>query len=180
MITNRAVLRLVLFSTLCVGSIENAQARSALSSAHEVRLGQCIREAAAGRTWLERTLWGLRDQEAGWIGAEVLNANGTHDLGPLQINSSWVPKLAALVDRQAGLVRAWLIDDPCFNVQAARWIFLSGLNATGNYWRAVGIYHSPTAWRQRRYALAVAGHLRRRFGPNAFRAEQPGPLEHRF
>src|SRR3546814_1111610 len=84
--------------------------------------------ASADRSWLEKTLWGLRDQEAGWIGAEVLNTNGSHDMGPLQVNSFWVPRLAALTGRSVQDIRFWLINDPCFNVQAARWIFLSGLS----------------------------------------------------
>lgn len=143
------------------------------TAAGEREISRCIQFASAGRSWLEKTLWGLRDQEAGWVGAEVPNSNGSHDLGPLQVNSSWVPRLATLTQRSPTQVRAWLINDPCFNVQAARWIFLSGLAVTGDFWRAVGAYHSPTVWRQRRYAVAVAGHLRRRFGPNTFRAVEP-------
>ncbi len=113
-------------------------------------------------------MWGLRDQEGGWIGAEVPNSDGSHDLGPLQVNSWWVEKLAAATARPARQVRWWLIHDACFNVAAARWIFLSGLRATGDYWKAVGVYHSPTPWRQRWYADAVAGKLRRRYGKDVF------------
>jgi hypothetical protein len=134
----------------------------------EARVAQCIREAAGGKHWLERTLWGLRDQEGGWIGAEVRNTNGSHDLGPLQVNSWWVPRIAALVGRPAGDVRVWLKSDPCFNVGAARWIFLSALQTTGDFWRAVGVYHSPTSWRQRHYTWSVARHMQRRFGGNVF------------
>lgn len=130
----------------------------------EREIARCVHEAARGRVWLERTLWGLRDQEAGWIGAEVHNANGTHDLGPLQINSWWVPRMAQLLKRSPGEVRHWLRYDPCFNAGAARWIFLSGLVATGDYWKAVGVYHSPTESRQQRYALKVAAHMKARFG----------------
>lgn len=158
-----AALALVAFT-----SLGTARAGSALSAEHQARVDHCIREAAAGRAWLERTLWGLRDQEAGWIGAEVANTNGTHDLGPLQVNSSWIPKLSALVDRHPTLVRKWLIHDPCFNVQAARWIFLSGLRVTGDYWKAVGVYHSPTPERQQRYRKSVAQRLISRFGGSVF------------
>ncbi len=150
-----------------------ADSRPVRSATGEREIARCIQFASAGRSWLEKTLWGLRDQEAGWIGAEVPNSNGSHDLGPLQVNSFWVPRLATLSQRSPAQVRAWLINDPCFNVQAARWIFMSGLAVTGDFWRAVGAYHSPTTWRQRRYALAVAGHLRRRYGPNTFRAVEP-------
>lgn len=139
----------------------------------ELRIAQCIREAGGGHAWLERTLWGLRDQEAGWIGAEVLNTNGSHDLGPLQINTAWVPRIAAMVGRSQGDVRYWLTHDACFNAGAARWIFVSALRSTGDFWKAVGVYHSPTAWRQRKYALSVAQHLQRRFGQGVFTAADP-------
>jgi hypothetical protein len=139
----------------------NAAARSL--SADDARIARCIKEAARGRPWLEQTLWGLRDQEAGWLGAEIANSNGTHDLGPLQINSWWVPRFARMLGREEAHIRRWLRYDPCFNAEAARWIFLAALEQTGDYWKAVGVYHSPTPWRQRRYALLVAGHMRERF-----------------
>jgi len=131
-------------------------------------IARCIRVAAQGHAWLEKTLWGLREQAAGWLGAEVANSNGTHDLGPLQINSSWVPRIARLVGRPEHYVRYWLRHDACFNADAARWIFLSGFHRTGDYWTAIGIYHSPTAWRQRAYAAKVANHMRTRFGSDVF------------
>lgn len=132
------------------------------------RIALCIRSSSQGVDWLERTLWGLRDQEGGSIGSEVPNTNGTHDLGPLQINSWWIPRIASEIDRPRDQVRAWLRYDPCFNVAVAKWIFLASLKQTRSYWLAVGHYHSPTAWRQRRYALSVSGHLRRRYGQHIF------------
>lgn len=129
----------------------------------EQAIAQCIRQAAQGRPWLEKTLWGLRDQEAGWIGAEVPNADGSHDLGPLQINSWWVPRIAARISRPEANVRHWLKFDPCFNAEDARWIFLVGLSPSGDYWKAVGLYHSPVEWRQQRYANFVAKRIARRF-----------------
>ena len=141
-------------------------------AAQEPTIAMCIKRAALGRGWLEKTLWGLRDQEAGWIGAEVPNTNGSHDLGPLQINSWWVPRIAALVGRPERHVRYWLRYDACFNAEAARWVFLSALRTTGNYWTAVGVYHSPTASRQRRYTAAVASLLVRRFGDDVFETQR--------
>jgi hypothetical protein len=138
------------------------------TKAAEARISECIRQASAGHPWLEKTLWGLRDQEGGWIGAQVHNTNGSYDLGPLQINTWWVPKIALLVGRSQADVRGWLMSDPCFNAGAARWIFLSALKTTGDFWKAVGVYHSPTAWRQRRYAQNVAQHMQRRFGSTLF------------
>lgn len=138
------------------------------SSDDERIIAACIQQASLGRPWLEKTLWGLRDQEAGWIGAEIHNSDGSSDLGPLQINSWWIPHIAAHVGQSEIKVRQWLRFDACFNAEAARWIFLSGLRSTKDYWDAVGIYHSPTTWRQRVYAHSVARRLTARFGRQIF------------
>jgi len=142
-----------------------SEARCAVgSAAAEAQIARCIQRAASGRAWLEKTLWGLRDQEAGWVGARVRNRNGTHDLGPLQVNSEWVARIAQLTKRQPTQVRYQLTYDACFNVDAARWIFLTALAKTENYWKAIGVYHSPTSWRQQRYIYGVVRKLERRFG----------------
>lgn len=141
-------------------------------AAQERIVAGCIRNAADGRTWLEKTLWGLRDQEGGWIGAEIANSDGSHDLGPLQVNSRWVGRIAKLTGRQPADIRWWLTHDACFNVDTARWIFLSGVSVTRDYWQAVGVYHSPTGWRQRRYARSVASKLRMRFGAAIFHSRE--------
>lgn len=152
-------------------SAGSAQSKVALrTDAGEVEIKTCIRRAAMGRSWLEKTLWGLRDQEAGWIGAQIPNRNGTRDLGPLQVNSWWVARIALRVRREPADVRYWLTHDACFNVEAARWIFLTALASTGDYWSAVGIYHSPTKWRSQRYAAGVAARLKARFGPRIFQS----------
>jgi len=162
------ILRLVCTAVIS-GALYSNPAFSKSPDDGELRIAACILQASLGQPWLEKTLWGLRDQEAGWIGAEVRNSNGSHDLGPLQINSWWTPRIAALVGRSPVQVRHWLRFDPCFNAEAARWIFLSALRSTGNYWKAIGVYHSPTTWRQGRYLNSVAGHMRTRYGDAVFR-----------
>jgi len=172
----RPLVPIIGFAVLACATLPaSALAASSRSPEGEERVAQCIRLAAGGRGWLEKTLWGLRDKEGGWLGAEVLNSNGSHDLGPLQVNSFWVPRLAALTGKPASQVRNWLTNDACFNVQAARWIFLSGLSITRDYWKAVGVYHSPTGWRQRRYIESVSQHLERRFGRDVFSANRGSP-----
>jgi hypothetical protein len=154
-----------------VMSAPSTQAASRSAQLDEREISRCIRRAAKGEAWLEKTLWGLRDQEGGWLGAQILNSNGSHDLGPLQINSWWVGKIADRMGRDRDHVRSWLTYDACFNVEAARWIFLSALASTGNYWRAIGLYHSPTGWRQRRYSRQVAAKIAGRFGSGLERSE---------
>lgn len=160
--------RLAALMVLFIWQSEGLAATSGHDAADERRVAHCIRQAAGGQKWLEVTLWGLRDQEGGWIGAAVPNRNGSHDLGPLQINSWWVPKIAETLDRSPEDVRRWLRYDPCFNANAARWIFVAALASTGSFWKAVGVYHSPSSDRQKRYARRVAEHLERRFGERIF------------
>ena len=150
-------------------------ALAAATPAGAVTVGDCIRSTAGQHVWLETTLWGLYDQEGGWVGAEIANRNGTHDLGPLQINSAWVLVVADRLRRDPADVRHWLRDDACFNVGVAAWLFLSIYRQTNDYWRAVGAYHSPTAWRQRQYANDVVLRLRRRFGAGIFQSRPPSP-----
>ncbi|MFZ2994584.1 lytic transglycosylase domain-containing protein [Sphingobium sp.] len=159
---------IALLAMLMLTQSSPAQARSKLPALHEMTIGKCIRQAAAGHEWLERTLWGLRDQEGGWIGAEILNTDGSYDLGPMQVNSWWVGRISKILRHSGSDVRHWLIHDACFNVRAARWIFLSALAVTGDYWQAVGAYHSPTKLRQQRYRANVAEKLIKRFGSDLF------------
>lgn len=168
----RAVLATLMFA-FPVHSLEARTTRQ--NTIDEQIVATCIARSAAGRNWLAKTLWGLRDQEGGWIGAEVANSDGSHDLGPLQVNSWWIPRLATITGRSERHVRHWLKQDACFNVEAARWIFLSGLATTRDYWKAIGVYHSPTGWRQQRYTSSVLVHLRRRFGASLFARPSKGP-----
>lgn len=160
--------RIAALMALIIWQSDGLAATPTHDAADERRIAQCIRHAAGGQKWLEATLWGLRDHEGGWIGAAVPNRNGSQDLGPFQINSWWVPKIAATLDRSPEEVRHWLRYDPCFNAHAARWIFVAALASTGSYWKAVGVYHSPSSNRQKRYAASVADHLTRRFGQAIF------------
>jgi hypothetical protein len=159
-------------AAICLAALfaQPVQARPQASAlpAEERQVAACIERTAKGRPWLARTLWGLRDQERGWIGAAVRNSNGTEDLGPLQVNSWWASRIAAVINRDPAQVRRWLRDDACFNVDSARWIFLSALGVTKDYWKAVGLYHSPIGWRQNGYAIAVSAKLSARFGTSIF------------
>jgi len=103
------------------------------------------------------------------------NTNGTLDLGLMQINTTWLPKLA-----RAGISREQLMD-PCTNIIVGAWVLHDAVSRHGLSWKAVGVYHSPTPWRQRDYALKVARHLLREPGislntvADEPRAQHPAP-----
>lgn len=132
-----------------------AGARVRETAAEQRLIARCIHQSARGKPWLEKTLLALRHQEGGWIGAEVRNHDGSYDLGPMQINSWWVPRFAKLVSQPLPAVKKWLRQDACFNVEAARWILLTELTRSGDYWEMIGRYHSPRASRRLRYVAAI-------------------------
>lgn len=92
-----------------------------------------------------RVLPSIQAVEAGRPGIVSFNTNGTGDLGVMQVNSRWVPRLAASWDLTPHEVADRLIHDPCFNVVSAGAIMRIYLDETrGDVVRAVGYYHSHT------------------------------------
>ncbi len=77
------------------------------------------------------------------------NANGTRDIGLMQINSSWLPQLRRWSVSEQAL---W---DPCVNTLVAAWLLSENFKRWGHTYRALGAYHSPDAARQLRYAKRV-------------------------
>lgn len=116
----------------------------------------CVQEAAARYGVDVRLVEAILHVEGGRVGLRKANANGTHDLGPMQINTSWLPQLRAL-----GVEESHLLRDYCSNVAVGTWILARELKAgnaspnTPGYWQSVGRYHSRTPARNARYAVKV-------------------------
>lgn len=101
--------------------------------------------------------------EGGRPGLRKYNTNGSYDMGPMQVNSSWLPEL-----RQRGISEYDVTNDYCTNILVGAWILgreLKRVNAplnTPEFWQAVGNYNSHTphfnahyavrVWRQAKYA----------------------------
>jgi soluble lytic murein transglycosylase-like protein len=77
------------------------------------------------------------------------NANGTIDVGSLQINSIHFAKLAGYGIRPTALY------DECVNVYVAAWLLKQKMIKYGNTWQAVGAYHSETPDKRDSYARAI-------------------------
>ena len=87
---------------------------------------------------------GIWQVEGGKVGMESPNTNGTHDLGPMQINTIWIPELAEKWGVGEDTARRWIRDDPCTNMGVAAWIFRSHYNETGSLAKSIQYYHSRT------------------------------------
>lgn len=108
-------------------------------------LAACIFLAAQTYSVPPAILVGIYQVEGGKIGQEVgPNDNGTYDLGPMQINTTWLPELADEWGVSSSTAKKWVRDDACTNVGVAAWILRRHLNETGSLSSAIAHYHSRT------------------------------------
>lgn len=102
----------------------------------------------------------ILDLEGGRAGQAVANTNGTHDLGPMQINTWWLPQLKA----KFGLTRSDVRDKPCINVYVGAWILAQTTRESGSLVDGIARYHSPTTRHQHAYLRRAVGILEQRVG----------------
>jgi hypothetical protein len=92
-----------------------------------------------------RALVAIQSVEGGQVHMASRNADGSEDLGPMQVNTQWLERLAVRSGLDARQVRVRLMDDPCFNIDAAGFILRLELDAAhGDLLTAIGHYHSHT------------------------------------
>lgn len=102
----------------------------------------CLVRAARLERVPLRALEGILAVEGGAVGLVRRDPNGTIDMGPMQINSLWLPRL-----RPEGYGVRTLVWNGCANVLAGAWILArdwwkADREGSGAIWDAVGIYHS--------------------------------------
>ena len=93
------------------------------------------------------------------------DADGSDDLGVMQVNTQWLLPLARVSRLPTEEVRRRLVVDPCFNIAAAGLIMRLYLNeAHGDLMVAVGDYHSHTPDLNLQYQSKVLESATRLFG----------------
>lgn len=108
-------------------------------------LAACLLLAAQTYSVPPAVLLGIYQVEGGTVGKEVgPNDNGSYDIGPMQINTIWLPELAGHWGVSQATARKWLRDDPCTNVGVAAWILRSNMDNTDDLATAIAYYHSRT------------------------------------
>lgn len=122
----------------------------------------CLMVAANTYSIPPQVLVGILHVEGGRIGQQVANKNGTHDLGPMQINTIWVPQLAKHWGVSHETAKTWLRDDGCTNVNVAAWILRGHLDETRSLAKAVAHYHSRTPSIGARYKRKVVDVMRKK------------------
>ncbi|KVK87714.1 lytic transglycosylase [Burkholderia ubonensis] len=110
----------------------------------------CIDDAAMYHQLNPRLLRAIAQHESGMRPDAInRNSNGSEDVGLMQINSSWLPKLA-----QYGIRREHLFNG-CVSAYVGAWILASNIKQFGPNWKAVGAYNAATPSKQLVYASAI-------------------------
>ncbi len=116
----------------------------------------CMLAVAAFNGLPPRVLPSIQAVEGGTVGSVHANANGSQDLGLMQVNTVWLTPLARFTGQSEDAIRSRLARDPCFNIAAAGAILRADLNAEAqDLMRAVGDYHSRTPPLNQSYQLRV-------------------------
>jgi hypothetical protein len=131
----------------------------------------CMALVARVYTLPPRVLPSIHAIEGGQVGTVHINQDGSEDLGVMQVNTRWIMPLARYTGLGAEIVRARLINEPCFNIAAAGAILRAYLDEErGDLMQAIGDYHSHTPVLNQAYQLQVKGAAFELFvGPRAGR-----------
>lgn len=119
--------------------------------------GACLDMAAQHYNIRKDVLSAVLAVEGGSTGMKKRNSNGSYDMGPMQINSIWLPEL-----KRRGISEHAVTHDYCTNILVGAWILAGELQRNGaprvntaEYWHAVGSYNSRTPYFNSRYAVRV-------------------------
>ena len=119
-------------------------------------LAACLLAAAHTYQVPPAVMIGIMQVEGGRVGQAVgPNTNGTYDLGPMQVNTRWLPELAKLWHVTPAMAKTWVRDDGCVNVNVAAWILKQKIANAGSLYVGIAHYHSATPGEGQRYASKV-------------------------
>lgn len=128
----------------------------------EVRTRDCLLAAAEAHRLPPAMLMILLKVEGGRLGHVSQNNNDTVDIGPMQVNTIWVTKIAARWRTTPAAAYLSLRDNLCANLEGGAWILARALaEAKGDFWGGVAIYHSHKPEHQGRYLRLVLAATRR-------------------
>jgi hypothetical protein len=113
----------------------------------------CVQQAAATYGIPEALILAVLKTEGGRPGLARRNRDGSHDLGPMQVNTRWV--------RREGLNARDLRDHGCYNLHVGAAILARELRAAPDLATGVGNYHSRTPRHHRRYQRLIVRSLKR-------------------
>ena len=125
-----------------------------------IRAHACWEQAAERYGVSSELLYAIARTESGLDPLAVgRNRNGSRDIGLMQINSAWLPRLSAL-----GIAERDLLN-PCTSIHVGAWILAGNVQRLGYTWEAVGAYNAANPTLRRAYAERVSRQLDARRTP---------------
>lgn len=123
-------------------------------------LARCFSDAGRRYGIAPALLQAIAATESGFDSRAIhINADGSSDLGLMQINSRWFPVLEEFAITPADI---W---NPCLNIHIGAWILAGNIQRYGYGWSAVGAYNAGTGMdqeadrRRKAYAARVYRHF---------------------
>ncbi|SEK64410.1 Transglycosylase SLT domain-containing protein [Roseateles sp. YR242] len=115
----------------------------------------CWEQAAQKYNVSPQLLYAIAKTESGLQPKAINRANGdgSYDIGLMQINSSWLPKLARFGIQEKDLY------EPCVSIEVGAWILADNIRTRGMTWAAIAAYNTPNPVRGLEYARRVYANL---------------------
>ena len=116
--------------------------------------GACWEEAASRYQVTPTLLYAIARTESS-LNVKAVNRNpdGSVDIGLMQVNSRWLPQLAAYGIESRNL---W---DACTNIHIGAWILAQNTQRLGFTWEAIGAYNARSPSKRIAYAWKVYRNL---------------------
>lgn len=124
-------------------------------------LAICIFTAAQTYAVPPSVILGILNVEGGKIGQAIVNTNNTYDLGPMQINTIWIPELSRFWGVRQYEAMRLVRDDACINIGVGAWILRTKMNQTGSLVQGIAHYHSATPKLGNKYRQKVVSAMER-------------------
>lgn len=108
-------------------------------------LAACLLLSAQHYNVPPAVLVGIMHVEGGRVGQQVgPNKNNTYDLGPMQVNTRWIPHLAKTWKVDMRTAHRLVRDNGCVNVRVSAWILKQKIKESGSLFGGIAYYHSAT------------------------------------
>lgn len=133
---------------------------------------ECLYQEANRQSIPPELILAVMKTEGGKLGQFQKNTNGSYDIGPMQINSTWIPKLAKKLNESTSRVEFTLAYNGCWNMAVGAWILRDAINeayqksggkviSVREIWQGVAWYNSHTPKYGTPYAWRVHGNLKK-------------------
>jgi len=112
-------------------------------------INDCLTASAVKYGIHPHVLWAIAATESSFNPAAIGRNKDSLDIGLMQINSGWLPRL-----KRFGISRQSLLE-PCTSIEVGAWILAHNIHQYGYGWQAIGAYNALSPAKRRRYALRI-------------------------